>query len=669
MNPNVSASATDLVAITNPQFPAAWADRGWKVVHDIPGRMRLRNPVLRRNRRLCREVQHELNGVYGIDHCQASPLTGSVLVKYVQQRLRRDQVVLIIESMPLRMTDASNPAAELVQPSSIVTEKAGVGLPLCIAAVPIAAAAQFAVPALLPISAGLLAYTAFPIFKRAYLRAVKERRIGLDFVDSIIAGGCLATGAVLPASVLCLCLEIGHLASRGARDRATQFVFDNLAKSPRFAQVLHDDCVMESPTTRVHPGDVVLVRAGEVAAVDGIVYEGSAQFDQSALTGDTTLSEKTRGSRVFAATIAVTGSVRVRVESTGDQTLVARINSLLAGAASYESLSQKRHHEWAERAALPTMTLAGAALATVGPAGALAILYCDLRNGVRMSAPQAWAATVALCANRGLVVKSGVAFERLSHVETIVIDSAALPGSPRSAIATLVSGLRNRGVSRCILLSRMGHEPDAEFLERIGAESVRVIGGDREKADIIFDLQEYGDAVCYVGDGVNDRLAVQTATVSVSFCPLSGVAGDAAHILALGPEIETLVELRDLACGLDRNILRSWQLMLAPSLFCAAGAFTMGFGVLAAMISNSVAGLAALANGLRPLRRLADDRLARELKEDLRQLYGYPKEAAGSCVQPEAEPDIIQIDSYLATGEVLDGDSRNEPSQVTGHCP
>ena len=67
-----------------------------------------------------------------------------------------------------------------------------------------------------------------------------------------------------------------------------------------------------------------------------------------------------------------------------------------------------------------------------------------------------------------------------------------------------------------------------------------------------------------------------------------------------------MCELRDIARDLDRNVRNSWLMILGPNLACIGGVFTLGFGIGASVITNNVAALAALANGLLPMRRVAE---------------------------------------------------------------
>ena len=126
-----------------------------------------------------------------------------------------------------------------------------------------------------------------------------------------------------------------------------------------------------------------------------------------------------------------------------------------------------------------------------------------------------------------------------------------------------------------------------------------------DKADYVAKLQAEGRKVCFVGDGINDSIALKKADVSISLRGASSIATDTAHIVFLEGGLSKLCELRDIARDLDRNVNRSWSMIVAPNLTNIVGVFTMGFGIMASVVTNNVSALAALANGLLPLRKVA----------------------------------------------------------------
>ena len=126
-----------------------------------------------------------------------------------------------------------------------------------------------------------------------------------------------------------------------------------------------------------------------------------------------------------------------------------------------------------------------------------------------------------------------------------------------------------------------------------------------DKADYVEKLQQEGRKVCFVGDGINDSIALKKANVSISLRGATSIATDTAHIVFLEQGLGKLCELRDIALRLDRNIQRSWGMILAPNIACVAGVFTLGFGVGASVLTNNVAAIGALVNGVWPMREVA----------------------------------------------------------------
>jgi len=163
------------------------------------------------------------------------------------------------------------------------------------------------------------------------------------------------------------------------------------------------------------------------------------------------------------------------------------------------------------------------------------------------------------------------------------------------------------------------HHPHCrQFLERVFPA---------DKADHVITLQKEGRKVCFVGDGINDSVALKQAHVSISLRGASSIATDTAHIVFLEEGLSKLCDLRDIAHDLDRNVRRSWSLILAPNIACIAGVFTLGFGITTSVITSNVAALAALANGMLPLRQIARIEAGMLHAQELRQAYALERKA------------------------------------------
>ena len=112
--------------------------------------------------------------------------------------------------------------------------------------------------------------------------------------------------------------------------------------SPKTAVLVGDDgAEREVPVEQVQVGDVLVVRTGTGVPVDGVVLEGSAALDESALTGESVPVDKAVGSELSAGTVAVSGYVRMRATRVGDDTALAHIIKLVDDATSSKAPIQR----------------------------------------------------------------------------------------------------------------------------------------------------------------------------------------------------------------------------------------------------------------------------------------------------------------------------------------
>jgi hypothetical protein len=246
----------------------------WEIKHELPGRLRLRNPVIHRKAELCQAIERELMGVLGIDYYKTNPLTSMVLVQYDRRQLTRDQIIEILEGA---LANAEHPTHK---------DKPDLHLPLCTASVPMAAIAQFAAPAFLPAAAILFAYTSIPTMKAARAVLVEERRLGVDVLDAIVVVGCLGTMSIFPGTVLCWCLGFGRVLVKKTQDDSKKLLLNAFGKQPRYVWLYRDGAEVQISLDRLQPSDVIVVNTGEVVPVDGIIAQGMAMIDQHALTGE-----------------------------------------------------------------------------------------------------------------------------------------------------------------------------------------------------------------------------------------------------------------------------------------------------------------------------------------------------------------------------------------------
>jgi Cu2+-exporting ATPase len=730
---------------------------GWEVKSDQPGRLRLKNRVLYRKNDLCQAIERELMSVLGIDQYKTSSLFCTVAIDYDPRELTKAQVIEILD---LALTGAEHPAK---------LDRLDLHLPICTASLPLAATAQFAAPALLPAAAVVFAVTSIPTFKAAREVLFDEKRLGVDVLDAIVVIGCLGTMTIFPGAVLCWCLSFGRVLVKRTQDNSKKLLLNAFGKQPRYVWLYRDGVEVQVSLDRLAKGDIIVVNTGEVVPVDGHVVEGMAMIDQHALTGESTPAEKGVGDRVFASTVMVAGKVYVSVETSGNETASAKISQILNDTAGYKLSSQHKGERLADKAVIPTLTLGGIGLATMGTAGAVAVLNSDFGTGIRMAAPLAMLSSLALCAQKGILVKDGRALELMNEIDTVLFDKTGtltrerpevgriiacdefspeqilqfaaaaerkfhhpialailhrarelglelpptddtqykvgygitvsvegqqvrvgsrrfmelegielteevtealeeahregytmvmvgvgnrlggaieLQASVRPEVRQIVAGLRQRGIKHLAIISGDHEAPTRKLAESLGMDRYFAQVLPADKADYVARLQQEGCKVCFVGDGINDSIALKKANVSISLRGASSIATDTAHIVFLEEGLSKLCELRDIARDLDRNVKRSWSMILAPNIACIVGVFTMGFGIMASVVTNNVAALAALANGVLPLRKVAQIEAERRHRLELSQSHALERNAVPTPAQAPARRPVARSDQH-----------------------
>jgi P-type Cu2+ transporter len=184
------------------------------------------------------------------------------------------------------------------------------------------------------------------------------------------------------------------------------------------------------PITDLRVGDVVLVRPGARVPADGVVVEGTADVDESMITGESRAVTRQPGDTVIAGTVAIGGSLRVKVTATGDETALSGIMRLVAQAQA----SASRAQALADRAAaiLFYVALAAGSITLVfwwlqgDSEGALVrtatVLVIACPHALGLAIPLVIAISTSLGAQNGLLIKDRMALERARTVSMVIFD-------------------------------------------------------------------------------------------------------------------------------------------------------------------------------------------------------------------------------------------------------
>jgi Cd2+/Zn2+-exporting ATPase/Cu+-exporting ATPase len=239
-------------------------------------------------------------------------------------------------------------------------------------------------------------------------------------------------------------MRVGDYAESMTTEGARRAVKELTALAPQTARVERDGAEQEVPVSSVLPGDVVIVRPGARIPVDGEVVGGQATVDQSTLTGESMPVEAGPGARVFAATIARLGSLRVRASQVGADTTFSRVVKLVEEAEAHRATVQRFADKFT---AYYLPIVAGLAALTFlirrDPLATAAVLVVACSCSIALATPIAMLASVGASARRGLLIKGGKYLETLARADVLLIDKTGTLtlGQPQLTDVIALNGL------------------------------------------------------------------------------------------------------------------------------------------------------------------------------------------------------------------------------------
>jgi Cu+-exporting ATPase len=568
---------------------------------------------------------------------------------------------------------------------------------------------SFVVAALVQVFAGA------PFYRGAW----RQLKVGSSNMDTLVALGSTtafvySTWALfsgygghlyfMEAAAIIMLISIGHWVESRVSVRASAALRQLLELTPERARRRNPDGnEADVPVAEIEIGDFVILRPGDRVPTDGEVTEGESAVDESMLTGESIPVEKKQGSQVFAGTMNVNGRLVLGVTATGEETALAhiiaavqraqtsraniqrlgdRVSSVfvpivtiialaaglwwgLAPASAHQVSDWLSHYLW------PAHPPAGNVAAAFIIASAVLIIACPCAMG--LATPAAIMAGSNAAAQRGILVRDGVALEKAGEVTAVVFDktgtlttgkmsvlewepeignsqedpplrmatglarhskhpvSQAIAALSKEAVeiedwkevrgagvqgrvegdivslgslewlkqsgvdlasgkdfiqkwtgegASIIGLAIGKSVAALFAIKDSLKEGAGQVVARIHSEGLRVclVTGDNrataesiarqvgiapenvfaqvrpeQKSEFVKKLQQQGERVAFVGDGINDAPALEQADLGIAVSRASDVAREAADIILLRPEIEAVPE----SLGLARATLRT----------------------------------------------------------------------------------------------------------------
>ncbi len=236
------------------------------------------------------------------------------------------------------------------------------------------------------------------------------------------------------AAVIMVLVLLGQVMELHARSQTSAAIKLLLGLAPKTARIVRADGKEEDiPLEQVQVDDVLRVRPGEKIPVDGVVLEGASSLDESMVTGESIPVEKTAGARLIGATVNGTGSLLMRAERVGADTLLAQIVRMVSEAQRTRAPIQ-RLADVAAGYFVPMVVLAALATLAIwgffGPeprlahaiVNAVAVLIIACPCALGLATPMSIMVGTGRGATLGVLIKNAEALEIMEKVDTLVVD-------------------------------------------------------------------------------------------------------------------------------------------------------------------------------------------------------------------------------------------------------
>ena len=249
------------------------------------------------------------------------------------------------------------------------------------------------------------------------------------------------------AAMILTLITLGKFLEIRAKGKTGDAIRKLMDLSPKNATVLRGGRELEIPVEDVHVGDVVIVRSGGSIPVDGIVTEGRAAIDQSALTGESVPVEKCVGDAVAAATINTEGYIQFRAEKVGEDTTLSQIIHMVEEAGGSKAPIARLADKIAGIFVPVVMSIAAVVFAVwmvingdleFALTNAISVLVISCPCALGLATPVAIMVGTGRGAGMGVLFKNAESLENLHRIDTVVLDKTGTLTTGKPAVTDVI---------------------------------------------------------------------------------------------------------------------------------------------------------------------------------------------------------------------------------------
>lgn len=412
----------------------------YTIVHELPGRMRLRGGMYAFSIEESVSLEEYLGTIPCVHEVAANHKNGSILILY--QKNCRNDLLSVLKSIRIKNLPAPSVYGletkrtdeEFVRDLSSLLFR------------------RFVIRPLLPLPVRRI---------RTILRAcgyfrhggssLLHGRLDTPVLDASAIGAAILQGDTKTASSVMFLLQLSGLLEDYTKKRTRNALVHSLAINVDRVWIRTEEGEMSIPVSRISQGDQVIVRTGAMIPVDGTVSCGDALVNESSMTGESLPVHKAIGAGVYAGTVVEEGEITVAVRSLGDDTRINKIVDLIDQSEALKADVQNKAEQLAD-SIVPYSFLgaAGIFLITGNLTRALSVLMVDYSCALKLSTPISIISAMREASTMNIMVKGGKYLEEFALADTIVFDKTGTltVASPQVTGVIPFAGFTEREVLR-----------------------------------------------------------------------------------------------------------------------------------------------------------------------------------------------------------------------------
>ena len=255
------------------------------------------------------------------------------------------------------------------------------------------------------------------------LRCLGRRRIKVELLDALSIGISACRRDFGTAGTVMFLLEIGELLEDWTRKKSVADLAESLSLHVDRVWLKTPDGDVLTPIGQIKPGDRVVVRAGSIIPLDGVVAEGEVTVNQASLTGESVPVAKRPGGAVYAGTVVEEGECILDVKQASGQGRYDQIVEMIQRSEQMKSATEAKASNLADK--LVPYTFVGSLLSLVltrNVTRALSVLMVDFSCALKLAMPLAVLSAMREAGREHITVKGGKFLEAVAKADTIVFD-------------------------------------------------------------------------------------------------------------------------------------------------------------------------------------------------------------------------------------------------------